>query len=567
MKLQNIWNELENYAVKHDLLDNIAFLNIALYQLINKTSLSDNFKVYLASEQNGSITTVLGDEFHTVKGLYLRKTVDTMPDYFKKAHTINRLTENLTMYWANKASQMVQNKTSEFERLITNEQKDNLISVYEDILKINSFKEFLDTDIPFVSHDCATIYDITLFNKNKSFLKNPSSNSDGTELPTYIGMLLTQYSKLNDVTISEVKVLTQALTKYYNGTRMNTNIYTSRSGIDTLFYSQEVLFEKNELINDLNLGDGLLNTIRKNVEDNKVNPERHKEIMDDIFNIHILPPLKEELEFRLKLIKHSKTLEQKLDNEHVNNFISLLETKYPNYFLDNEINSYKQTIITGKDLLDQEHYDMYSLLNKSKLIDDNMFENNMNFTAQNSMLGSYGSHMHKIAEHTDTEEIVANKKYFIGEVDAVVKSVLMGEPKTTENGLKYFDLQVYLIQNKPDIYADMAYKQLFKYCNDNNLVLYINTDETIDLKNQFSSTYENFYEAQNNYPNVFVIDSSQENAKKIFDHCSYDSKTLSKNFDKAIAPLVCKNFKDDNDFITAFKNEFEKVQKNSLKNN
>lgn len=566
MKMQNIWDELEKYAVKNDLLDNVAFLNISLYQLINKTSLSDNFKVYLATEQNGSITTVLGDDFHTVKGLYIRKAVDNHPDYFKKNHEIKALTENLTIHWANKDVQAVQNNISEFEALRRDVQKENLISLYEDILKINSFKEFLETDLPFVAKDYTTIYDFTLLNTNKSFLTKPSSNSDGSELPTYIGMLLTQYSKLNNFAISETKVLTSALSKYYNGTSMTPSIYIDRSGVDTMFYSRDVIFEKDELIGELGLGDGLMNTIRKNVEENKTNPTRHKEIMDDIFNNHILPQLKEEIEFRLKLMKYSKTLEQRLDNEHVNNFISLLETKYPNYFLDNEINSYKQTMLTGKDLLDQEHYNMYSLLNKSKLIDDTMFENNMNLTAQNSMLGSYGSHMHKIADHTDTVEIVSNKKYFIGEVDSVVKSVIMGEPKTTEHGLNYFDLQVYLLQNKSDVYADMAYKQLFKYCNDNNLVLFIDTRETIDLSNQFISTYQNFVEAQKQYPNVFVIDSSQENANKIFENCNYDSKTLSKNFDKAIAPLVCKKFDNDKDFIDEFKNEFEKVQKNSLKN-
>lgn len=566
MKLQKIWDELEKYAVKNDLLDNTAFLNIVLYQLINKTSLSDNFKVYLATEQNGAITTVLGDDYHTVKGLYIKKKSENMTDYVRKNNVITPITEQLTISWATKDSQVVQNKQSEFEQLKTNCQKDILISVYEDILKMSSFKDFLETDLTFISKDCQAIYDITLLNVNKTLLEQNPVNSDGHELISYVGMILDNYSKLNGYSLSDTKVLTHALSKYYNGTRMTPAIYTERNGLDTLFYSKEVVFEKNDLIKDLGLGDGLMNTIRKNVEENKVNPNRHKEIFDDIFNNHILPVLKEELEFRLKMLKHSKTLEQRLDNQHVNDFISLMESKYPNYFLDNEINSYQQKILTGKDLLDQGHYDMFSLLNKSKLIDDSMFEDNINYTQQNSMLSTYNRNMHTVAHHTDTEEYVANKKYFIGEVDSVVKSVIMGELKTTVNGLNYLDLQLYLMQAKSDVYADMAYQQMFKYCNDNNLVLFINTSETIDLKNQFLVTYDNFAEAQKNYPNVFVVDSSQENANKIFENCNYDSKTLSKNFDRAIAPLVCKKFDNDKDFIDAFKNEFDKVQKNSLKN-
>jgi hypothetical protein len=394
-----------------------------------------------------------------------------------------------------------ENKTQgSLDKILTNEMKDKKINIYKVLSQYDTLSDIsnnLDEYETMIHLGDRKLYELSqaIYSYREyqdSLLKNKTSDKN---LENVLNSLIslstknvqpsarhyTNVDKLADIIRGDVSFSVQSLLL----------------GSDTFknpgFNKNVTLTDEN--LQNIDLGSSVLNTIKVNADKGTFD-----NIIDDIYKNHISADFKSEFSLKLKLTTRQKTLEDRLENEDLNNFIEFAKIKFPSVFKDDELFSYKSGVFDDKN----NYHNIAQVFNTFKLNDGK---------TEDCVLSSYTDTF--LIEHQDLYRITKDERYIrlIGETDASVKSMVTGVIENVNDyneDMKMLKVYSLLFLNKEDNqYNEMGLNDLFSYCAKNKLALYVNMENPQDdsvfiLKKTLMKVAENFKDS------VIFIDTPLE---------------------------------------------------------
>lgn len=560
MRISEFWNELEKYAVEYNLLENSEFLNLVFYKFISESSISDFLDISLQTRDDGVLNVVLGNG-HNTQGLdlHLKQTEEELLKQKKKNYDI--LNDSLQISWTSNNGYDDNKRYEDYKQVISQEEKETLISIYKGIINSNNLEDISNIE------NMNKIYDSEDLNFRKLSLlaieyKELAENLKFTEneytesfIRRYLNSLIDLSSVLNNSEFKNRDSFVKYVYDYIKKGTLDSDAYL-HNGIDKPAYSLNVLKSNQHLIDKLDMGNSLLSLINNNLKNNN-----KENLINEIFNETILPKFKKHMEYKIKFLTIAKSLEQRIENKTVNDFMNIIKRKYPEFFVDGEMKSFKQNIYQTSELSKNGFRNITMLLNKKGLLDNYIFNNHYQTNTHSKLVGVYGITSKDIYVFNDNDD--SNKIVLLSEVDATVKSVIGGEVYENENGIKIFKLDTYLMLNKNNEFAEMGFKHLFKYCQDNNYVLHLNE---YDCEEAMDKVYPAFKAAQEQYPNVFFVEDTHSYKSTILHNTIFDSKTLAKNYNEIETKILTNNSSiERHEFSEKFKEFSQELNKKQNK--
>lgn len=519
MNINEFNKELFNYIKENNLEKIPNFPIIALYQFLEKSGLNSQHELILQTSDTGSFDLV---DRQKVAGYQYQYSADSKGIHLEDVNP----------------------GYSEHRHLISHKEKYFNLAMYDLIQKSSNIKDIIDGMYDLFNLGEYNYSDLLLNNDYllkslESFITSYDSYIS-TDEPEYISSVLTDLFRLLNTVDSGVKdyhpfrhmiyeyiVYGIPFTETIPTLLMESNLFISVTvGLN---------LKRQDIFNNFDIENTLMSTLLKNTD--------RKQIVDEIFEGHVLPAFKERLELQSKLLAHSKTFEQRLSDPHVAQFMSSLMVKYPNSFRENEQYGFKSGEYKSSDL--QHNRNLSQLVNKFKLLDD-ISKHYIDF--------NYSNRREFFVVNHEEDKVVR----LIGETDNAVKYIITGIVKEFDSGIKGYEVQGINMLREDSFYNKLGFEQLFKYCEDNQLALLF---RTTSLQNKLEKTFDDFMEVQKNYENtVFLVPNGTDHAKiRLLNHTSLDYS----NFMKHQQALVdkCSNSFVDSETLHEFEQSLKTKKK------
>ena len=560
--INNLTDAILDYMTKNEVKNPSEFPTLAFYKAVQESGLSDSLNLKLTAETDGKLKIMqmkLGsisnylevsikdpsvpDPADDPKNKPLsprghEPSIDTIPLESNDDTSINK-----------RVSIKRENRTQgSLNTILTDEMKEKKLNIYKVLAKYDTLSEISDniTDYETMIHfDDKKLYALSqaIYSYKEyqaSLLKESKKDSDELVIPSVL-------NKHMENVLNSLLSLSEK--RYQQSVKTHTNVEQLADIIrgDVSFSAPSLLLGSdtfkltginkhvslnNENIQGVDLGNSFLNTIRENVKNGTLH-----NIIDDLYKNHISEDFQEEYALKLRMTTRQKTLEERLEQEDVNNFIEELKVKFPYVFKDNELFSYKSGVFTDKD----DNRTIADIFNTFKLNDSK---------TEDCILVDY-TDSYLIAEK-DLYTVTPDERFirFVGETDASVKSLATGViSQLNDNNDNMKMLKMYslvFLHEENNQFNEMAFNEIFSYCAKNKLALYINVDNDPfdDSKMILSSTLKKVAE---NYKDsvLFVEDNSNTELFIKMETCKTDMATFIKhiNGDKKIDRSVTSGIK------------------------
>lgn len=486
--INQLTDAILDYMNKNEVKNPIEFPALAFYKGIQESGLSDILSLRLAMETDGTFRVIQLKDRQVSNYLEIAikdpsildpaddpKNKPVNPHAERKDIDIISLNSNDDTSMNKRIMIKRENRTQGgFDSVLTNEMKEKKLNIYKVLAKYDTLSEISDnitdyeTMIHFddrkLHHLSQAIYSYKQY--QESLLKN-ANTSDQIVIPSVLNKHVENI--LNSlISLSEKRE--QQSTKAHNNVDkladiikgdVSFSVPSLLSGADTFKMTginQHVTLN-NESIAGVALGNSFLNTIKENVDNGTLS-----NIMDDIYKKHISQDFKDEYSLKLRMTTRQKTIEDRLDNADVNNFVESLKVKYPYVFKDNELFSYKVGVLESKDDLKN----ISDFFNTFKLNDDKTKD-----CLLSKMTDSFLIDYQDLYYISEDEPCIR----FVGQTDASIKSFITAElnsPSDTNEDMKI--LRVYslmLLDQENNQFNEMALNNLFSYCAKNKYALNI----------------------------------------------------------------------------------------------
>lgn len=543
--INNLTDAILDYMTKNEVKNPSEFPTLAFYKVVQESGLSDSLNLKLTAENDGKLKMMqmkLGSISNYLEISIKDPSVPDPADDPKNKPLSPRghepsidtipLDSNDDTSLNKRVSIKRENRTQgSLNTILTDEMKEKKLNIYKVLAKYDTLSEISDniTDYETMIHfDDKKLYALSqaIYSYKEyqaSLLKESKKDSDELVIPSVL-------NKHMENVLNSLLSLSEK--RYQQSVKTHTNVEQLADIIrgDVSFSAPSLLLGSdtfkltginkhvslnNENIQGVDLGNSFLNTIRENVKNGTLH-----NIIDDLYKNHISEDFQEEYALKLRMTTRQKTLEERLEQEDVNNFIEELKVKFPYVFKDNELFSYKSGVFTDKD----DNRTIADIFNTFKLNDSK---------TEDCILVDY-TDSYLIAEK-DLYTVTPDERFirFVGETDASVKSLATGViNQLNDNNDNMKMLKMYslvFLHEENNQFNEMAFNEIFSYCAKNKLALYINVDNDPfdDSKMILSSTLKKVAE---NYKDsvLFVEDNSNTELFIKMETCKTDMATFIK---------------------------------------
>jgi hypothetical protein len=486
--INQLTDAILDYMDKNEIKNPMEFPTLAFYKSIQESGLSDILSLRLAAETDGKFRIVqLKDrQISNYLEISIKDPTVLDPADDPKNKPINPYADknDIDIVSLNSNDETSLNKRIVIKRenrtqgsldsVLTNEMKEKKLNIYKVLAKYDTLSEIADniTDYETMIHfDDRKLYHLSQaiysYKQYQESLLKTANKSDEIVIPSVLNKHVENV--LNSlISLSEKRE--QQSTKPHNNVDQLADIIKGDvsfsvpsllSGADTFKMTginQHVKLN-NESISGVSLGNSFLNTIKENVDNGTLS-----NIMDDLYKKHISQDFKDEYSLKLRMTTRQKTIEDRLDNADVNNFVESLKVKYPYVFKDNELFSYQVGVLDTKDDL----RNISDFFNTFQLNDDKTKD-----CLLAKMTDSFLIDYQDLYYITDDEPCIR----FVGQTDASIKSFITAElnyPNDNNEDMKV--LRVYslmLLDQENNQFNQMALNDLFSYCAKNKYALNI----------------------------------------------------------------------------------------------
>lgn len=537
MNYDTFINELSVFVENNELKNKDDFLNLALYTFIQESGLDDNMVVKLVLSDLGELTvTQLKNSFFE-SSYHLRDHQATdskslTPLYYSGDFVLSKST--------------IGYNNSRYTEVMDNKRKESMLHFYNDLLTCKNLNELYDAiadgeDInKFKDKKINDISSLLWYYGEYTYaLKH--GHAHGEKMGQALDRLLlmsNQYNKGNDRAVHHACLhLADIINK--PDTPFDLTVFFKGANIDKVAGVNTVIDLQPEHLDLLAIEGTVISTII-----NAIKNKTTDTLIDDIYTYHIKPHLDEHYEMATRLLKRQKTLEDKLGEPLLHQFIDSLRVKYPNSFKENELQSFKSTVY------EPESFDTSPL----KLSDKTLFDvlNKFDLNDKSDMNGL-------ISNYTDSYNF-SNKTYYkignykneimlLGETDVSVKYLIQGELEAAGSNEQFsaFRVSSCMLLKKDSIYNEMALNHLFKYCQDKKYVLIFDHG---DLKAELDSCYPVFEKVAESYKDkVYYIEGKDDEMRRnILEQTTLDYSTLIE-YKERIFSLSKENSDDGESFM------------------
>lgn len=494
--INQLTDAILDYMDKNEVKNPMEFPALAFYKGIQESGLSDILSLRLAMETDGRFRVIQLKNRQVSNYLDISikdptvfdpaddpKNKPINPHAEKKDIDIIPLISNDDSSMNKRIIIKRENKTQGgFDSVLTNEMKEKRLNIYKVLAKYDTLSEIADniTDYENMIHfDDRKLYHLSQaiysYKQYQEILLKTTNKSDELVIPSVLNKNLENILNKNlenvlNSLISLSEKREQQSTKPHNNVDQLADIIKGDvsfsvpsllSGADTFKMTginQHVTLN-NESMSGVALGNSFLNTIKENVDNGTL-----FNIMDDIYKKHISQDFKDEYSLKLRMTTRQKTIEDRLDNADVNNFVESLKVKYPYVFKDNELFSYQVGVLDTKDDL----RNISDFFNTFQLNDDKTKD-----CLLAKMTDSFLIDYQDLYYITDDEPCIR----FVGQTDASIKSFITAELNNpNENNEEMKILRVYslmLLDQENNQFNEMALNDLFSYCAKNKYALNI----------------------------------------------------------------------------------------------
>jgi len=560
--INNLTDAILDYMNKNEVKNPSEFPTLAFYKVVQESGLSDSLNLKLTAENDGKLKMMqmkLGSISNYLEISIKDPSVPDPADDPKnkplspRGHELSidtiPLDSNDDTSLNKRVSIKRENRTQgSLNTILTDEMKEKKLNIYKVLAKYDTLSEISDniTDYETMIHfDDKKLYALSqaIYSYKEyqaSLLKESNKDSDELVIPSVL-------NKHMENVLNSLLSLSEK--RYQQSVKTHTNVEQLADIIrgDVSFSAPSLLLGSdtfkltginkhvslnNENIQGVDLGNSFLNTIRENVKNGTLH-----NIIDDLYKNHISEDFQEEYALKLRMTTRQKTLEERLEQEDINNFIEELKVKFPYVFKDSELFSYKSGVFTDKD----DNRTIADIFNTFKLNDSK---------TEDCILVDY-TDSYLIAEK-DLYTVTPDERFirFVGETDASVKSLATGViSQLNDNNDNMKMLKMYslvFLHEENNQFNEMAFNEIFSYCAKNKLALYINVDNDPfdDSKMILSSTLK---KVAANYKDsvLFVEDNSNTELFIKMETCKTDMATFIKyiNGDKKTDKSVISGMK------------------------
>jgi hypothetical protein len=543
--INNLTDAILDYMNKNEVKNPSEFPTLAFYKFVNETGLSDSLELKLTAEDDGKLKIMQMKMGYIANYLEITIKDPSIPDPAddpknkplshrgqEPSIDIIPLDSNEDTSLNKRVNIKRENRTQgSLNTILTDEMKAKKLNIYKVLAKYNTLSEISDniTDYETMIHfDDKKLYALSqaIYSYKEyqtSLLKDSKKDSDELVIPSVL-------NKHMENVLNSLLSLSEK--RYQQSSKAHTNVDQLADIIrgDVSFSAPSLLLGSdtfqltginkhvslnNENIQGVDLGNSFLNTIRENVKNGTLH-----NIIDDLYKNHISEDFQEEYALKLRMTTRQKTLEERLENEDVNNFIDELKVKLPYMFKDNELFSYQSGVFehTG------EFRNVAEVFNSFRLQD----------TKTESLT---------LAKYTDTTSREEDAYFYlseyeeytrlIGRTEASVKYLITGEDDVfgdkSREEMKVFKVKSFILLNEEDNqFNKMACEELFSYCAKNKTALYIDHDYPED---KFDHAYKTLLDVAEGYKDkVYFIENNRRYDKvQNMSGCKTDMATFLKN--------------------------------------
>lgn len=553
--INNLTDAIFDYMNKNEVKNPSEFPTLAFYKFVNESGLSDSLNLKLTAENDGKLK-IMQMKFGSISN-YLEISIKdpSIPDPAddpknKPLYAHRGQAPSVDIIYLDSNDDTSLNKRIQIKRenrtqgslntILTDEMKEKKLNIYKVLAKydtlsgisdnITNYESMIHFDDNKLNALSQVIYSYREY--QSSLLTNSQNDSDELVIPSVLNKHMENV--LNSLLSLSEKRYQQSMKIHTNVDQLADIIRGNVSfSAPSLLVGSETFkltgINQHVALNDeniqgVNLGDSFLNTIRENVNNGTLH-----NIIDDLYKKHISEDFQEEYALKLRMTTRQKTLEERLQQEDLNNFIEDSKIKFPYVFKDNELFSYKSSVFKEK----EGRRTIADIFNTFELNDG---EN------EDCILVDY-TDSYLISEK-DLYTVTADERFirFIGETDASVKSLATGvinQLNDYNDDMKMLKIYSLVFLNEENNqFNEMAFNEIFSYCAKNKLALYINVDNDPfdDSKLILSSTLKKV--AANYKDSVLFVDNSLDTQIFIdMESCKTDMATFMKQQ---------KNKKDEN---------------------
>lgn len=540
--INNLTDAILDYMDKNEVKNPVEFPTLAFYKVVKESGLSDLLNLRLTAEDDGKLK-IMQLRYGGISNYLDLNVKDTsIPESVddpKKMPLNNKFQapnyddikldsdndDSVKMKFVIKRENRSQGS---LDKILTNEMKEKKINIYKVLAQSDTLSEISDNISEYESmihFGDNKLYELSQaiysYKQYKESLLNTNMSNEiviPSVLNKHLENTLNSLISLSEKRVQRSTILHTNIDKLADIIRgdVSFSVPSLLLGSDTFKITgiNKNVTLTNENMESIDLGNSLLNTIKVNVDNRTLN-----NIIDDIYKNHISEDLKSEFSLKLKLTTRQKTLEDRLENEDLKNFIEATKTKFPYVFKDEELFSYKAGVFDNK----EGYNNLSEVFNTFKLNDKR---------TEDCVLPDYTDTF--LIDLQDLYNLTKDERYirFIGETDASIKSMVTGfidHASDINEDMKILRIQSLIFLNKEDNqFNEMGFNDLFSYCAKNKLALYINMDSPQDdsvliLKDTLKRVSENFKDS------VFFIDNSLDTDLFIkMRNCTTDMPTFIK---------------------------------------
>lgn len=558
--INNLTDAILDYMNKNEVKNPSEFPTLAFYKVVQESGLSDSLNLKLTAENDGKLKMMqmkLGSISNYLEISIKDPSVPDPADDPKnkplspRGHELSidtiPLDSNDDTSLNKRVSIKRENRTQgSLNTILTDEMKEKKLNIYKVLAKYDTLSEISDniTDYETMIHfDDKKLYALSqaIYSYKEyqaSLLKESNKDSDELVIPSVL-------NKHMENVLNSLLSLSEK--RYQQSVKTHTNVEQLADIIrgDVSFSAPSLLLGSdtfkltginkhvslnNENIQGVDLGNSFLNTIRENVKNGTLH-----NIIDDLYKNHISEDFQEEYVLKLRMTTRQKTLEERLEQEDINNFIDELKVKFPYVFKDSELFSYKSGVFTAKD----DNRTIADIFNTFKLNDSK---------TEDCILVDY-TDSYLITEK-DLYTVTPDERFirFVGETDASVKSLATGViNQLNDNNDNMKMLKMYslvFLHEENNQFNEMAFNEIFSYCAKNKLALYINVDNDPfdDSKMILSSTLKKV--AENYKESVLFVENNSDTELFVkMESCKTDMATFIKHMNGDKNKDKIENFK------------------------
>lgn len=545
--INTLTDAILDYMNKNEVQNPLEFPTLAFYKVMNESGLSDNFKLHLTTENDGLFKIIQFSSTSVDNYIDLKIKDPSVPDpaddpknrpiYLNGRPPVY---ENIPLNSNDDTSlnkrfvmRREQRNSTNLNKVLTNEIKENKIAVYSALAKYDKFSELCDNIGEYqqmIHFGDKKLYDLSQaifsYKEYQESLKKDKPTDEivipsvlNKHLENILGSLITLTEKRAQYTHKNYNNLDKLADIIRGDVQFSASLLLTGDDTFKTFGLNKHVPLTSETIENVDLSGFVLDTIKKNAENGTPS-----NIIDDIYKDHISKDFKDEYALRLRMTERQKTLEDRLEHADLNHFIDDLKSKYPHVFKDNELFSYRSGVLTEKD----GYSTIADVLNTFQLNDSQR---------SNCVLAKFTDN-YSITER-DLFNITSDERYirFIGETDASVKSLATGvinQVSDTNEAMKMLKIYSLVFLNQADNqYNEMAFNEIFSHCAKNKLALYIDLDNDpfddskLILKSTLDKVAANYKDSV-----LFIPDNSNTQLFINMEECKTDMATFRRSINE-----------------------------------